>query len=196
MNSTVYNPQVTYRLQLHKRFGFTELKKIIPYLSKLGIKTIYASPIFSATPGSEHGYDGIDPLTINPEIGTLEELYEISALLKENRMGWIQDFVPNHMAFTTENKWLMDVLEKGEQSSFAKYFDILWDHPGTGKKIMVSFFGSSLEELIEKEELKIQLSDNKLTAEYFGKHYPLNHLAYQILFDEEESPSTLSAWLS
>ena len=87
MKQEVFDPIVTYRLQLHKGFGFQEVKKIIPYLSGLGIKTIYASPIFSASPGSEHGYDGIDPLSINPEIGSLEELYEVSAMLKKKRHG-------------------------------------------------------------------------------------------------------------
>jgi len=196
MNSTVYNPQVTYRLQLHKRFGFTELKKIIPYLSNLGIKAIYASPVFSATPGSEHGYDGIDPLTINPEIGTLEELYEISVLLKEKRMGWIQDFVPNHMAFTPVNKWLMDVLEKGQRSSFAKYFDILWEHPGTAQKIMLPFFGNTLEEIIKNGQLKIEFFQNRLTTSYSGTHYPLNQFAYQLLINDEEHPEILDEWLN
>ena len=145
MKQEVFDPIVTYRLQLHKGFGFKEVKKIIPYLSGLGIKTIYASPIFSASPGSEHGYDGIDPLSINPEIGSLEELYEVSAMLKKNGMGWIQDFVPNHMAFHTDNKWLMDVLEKGQHSIYASFFDIQWNNPETNGKVMVPFLGDPLE---------------------------------------------------
>ena len=144
MKQEVFDPLVTYRLQLHKGFGFKAVKKIIPYLSGLGIKTIYASPIFSAGPGSEHGYDGIDPLSINPEIGSMEELYELSAMLKKNGMGWIQDFVPNHMAFHTDNKWLMDVLEKGKHSTYASFFDIQWNNPETNGKIMVPFLGDTL----------------------------------------------------
>jgi maltooligosyltrehalose synthase len=48
---------------------------MLPYLQKLGVKTLYASPIFEATPGSTHGYDGLNPHRINPEVGTEEELY-------------------------------------------------------------------------------------------------------------------------
>lgn len=187
MNKQVFDPGVTYRVQLHKGFGFKGLKKIIPYLNRIGIKTIYASPVFSASPGSEHGYDGIDPLSINPEIGSLEELYEISALLKKNGMGWIQDFVPNHMAFHSNNKWLMDVLEKGQQSSYAHFFDIQWDNPETHRKVMVPFLGDSQEKVIGKGELQIKLVENKLWIDYFGSAWPLNLSSYEIILAEINS---------
>ncbi len=64
------NPVATYRLQFHSEFTFDAFERIIPYLQKLGISTIYASPVFEATPGSTHGYDGVNPHRINPEIGT------------------------------------------------------------------------------------------------------------------------------
>src|SRR4051812_41861908 len=101
----MFNPVSTYRIQFHKDFTFNDLEKIIPYLSDLGIKTLYASPIFKAVPGSTHGYDGVNPSVINPEIGTLEELKNISRQLKESGISWLQDIVPNHMAFHQENEW-------------------------------------------------------------------------------------------
>ena len=64
------NPIATYRIQFNKEFTFSDFKKVIPYLSDLGIQTIYASPIMEASPGSMHGYDTVNPLRINPEIGT------------------------------------------------------------------------------------------------------------------------------
>ena len=69
----MFNTVATYRVQFHKGFTFSDFERIIPYLYRLGIKTIYASPIFASTPGSTHVYDVIDPLQINPEIGTLNE---------------------------------------------------------------------------------------------------------------------------
>ena len=194
MKQEVFDPLVTYRLQLHKGFGFQEVKKIIPYLSGLGIKTIYASPIFSASPGSEHGYDGIDPLSINPEIGSMEELYELSAMLKKNGMGWIQDFVPNHMAFHTDNKWLMDVLEKGLHSTYASFFDIQWNNPETNGKIMVPFLGDPLEKILDKGELQIKLAENKLWVDYFGSSWPLTLSSYAMVLSETNSQS-ISDWL-
>src|SRR4051794_11929384 len=138
----MFNPASTYRIQFHKGFNFTNLKAIIPYLQQLGVTTLYASPIFEAVPGSIHGYDCTDPLTINPEIGSLDELKEISGLLKDAGIHWIQDIVPNHMAFHPNNNWLMDVLENGEASEYATFFDITWHLPGN-EKLMVPFLGKA-----------------------------------------------------
>ncbi|HTM97701.1 MAG TPA: alpha-amylase family glycosyl hydrolase, partial [Pedobacter sp.] len=113
------HPNSTYRIQFHKGFNFTDFEKIIPYLHKLGVQTIYASPIFKAVPDSKHGYDGVDPTQINPEIGTEEQLLNISVRLKKLGMGWLQDIVPNHMAFHPANTWLMDVLANGKKSAYA-----------------------------------------------------------------------------
>ena len=110
----MYNPVATYRIQFHKEFSFDDFEKNIEYLKELGITTLYASPIFKAVPGSVHGYDGVDPLQINPEIGTEEQLRRISKVLQNDGIGWLQDIVPNHMAFDPQNEWLMDVLENGQ----------------------------------------------------------------------------------
>src|ERR1043166_4649494 len=112
------HPASTYRLQFHKDFSFDALEQIIPYLQKLAVQTIYASPVFQSVPGSTHGYDGVSPLAINNEIGSLDQLKAICKELRTREMGWLQDIVPNHMAFHECNEWLMDVLEKGRQSRF------------------------------------------------------------------------------
>ncbi|HUQ67185.1 MAG TPA: malto-oligosyltrehalose synthase [Flavitalea sp.] len=143
------NPLSTYRIQFNKDFTLSDLEKIIPYLDKLGIKTIYASPIFEATPGSTHGYDGVDPNKINPEIGSEEQLLRISQELKKKNMYWLQDIVPNHLSYHENNKWLMDVLVNGESSPYASFFDIIWDHPEFNRKLMVPFPGSELEKLLK-----------------------------------------------
>src|SRR5437870_9980016 len=113
-------PTATYRLQLHKDFRFAQVRAIIDYLQALGISDIYASPIFKARPGSLHGYDVVDPNQINPEIGTGEEFAELSVELHRRDIGWVQDIVPNHMAYDGQNRMLMDVLENGPNSMFAQ----------------------------------------------------------------------------
>jgi maltooligosyltrehalose synthase len=147
----IFNPVSTYRIQFNKDFTFTYFEKAIPYLQKLGIKTIYASPIFEATPGSMHGYDGTDPNNINPEIGTKDQLVKIVQQLEENDIHWIQDIVPNHLSFHENNKWLMDVLEKGKDSEYSEIFDIDWNHPEHHGKLMVPFPGSSLEQTLKEK---------------------------------------------
>src|SRR5215217_457850 len=159
----MYNPVATYRIQFHREFTFADLERIIPYLQQLGIQTLYASPVFKSTPGSMHGYDGIHPHDINPEIGTEDELRNIATRLQQNGIGWLQDIVPNHMAFHPGNTWLMDVLEKGKASDYASFFDIRWDKED---KIMVPFLGASLEEVIKNNELTIIQKENKYYFSY------------------------------
>jgi len=167
------NPVSTYRIQFHKDFTFTDFEQIIPYLHQLGIKTIYASPIMEAAPGSTHGYDTVNPHRINPEIGTMEELRRLSAKLKGLDMQWIQDIVPNHMSFHPNNIWLMDVLEKGTASAYASYFDINW----SGSEylpLMVPFLGSPLEDAIANNELELVNREGKIYLKYFETEWPVN----------------------
>ena len=65
-------------MQLNKALTFDSLKDILPYLDKLGISHIYASPIFSARQGSMHGYDITDPNLINSELGGQVALEKLS----------------------------------------------------------------------------------------------------------------------
>jgi maltooligosyltrehalose synthase len=169
----MHKPISTYRIQFHKDFKFKDFDQIIPYLKELGITTIYASPVLEASPGSMHGYDTVNPKQINPEIGTLEELKALSRKLKSLDMQWIQDIVPNHMSFHPNNKWLMDVLEKGEQSAYAGFFDINWSGDKT-TPLMVPFLGSTVEEAIAAKELKLVQRDSGIKLQYFETEWPVN----------------------
>ena len=115
-------PLATYRIQFHKDFKFRDLRQHLPYLAQLGIDTIYASPIFQARPGSTHGYDVTNANILNPEIGTPEEFESLMAAVKKHGLKWLQDIVPNHMAFHESNAWLMDVFEKGPASGILPFF--------------------------------------------------------------------------
>jgi malto-oligosyltrehalose synthase/4-alpha-glucanotransferase len=170
----MFNPISTYRIQFHKGFTFRNFRKLIPYLHELGVKTIYASPIFEAVPGSNHGYDVVNPHRINPEIGTLEELQEISNELKQKEMYWLQDIVPNHMAFHPDNSWLMDILEKGPDSPYVGYFDIIKDVPELQHRLMVPFLRATLSEVIERGELRLTYNAQRFYLDYDGQLYPIN----------------------
>jgi malto-oligosyltrehalose synthase/4-alpha-glucanotransferase len=177
----MFNPGSTYRIQFNKDFTFTYFEQIIPYLHALGIKTIYASPIFESAPGSTHGYDGTDPLTINPEIGTEEQLINISSQLKNLDMCWIQDIVPNHMAFHSNNKWLMNVLEEGRSSAYASYFDIFWDSEIYGGRIMAPFLNGSLKEATIKGELKMAYENGHFLFTYFDNKFPASKRSVEMI---------------
>ncbi|WP_332368214.1 alpha-amylase family glycosyl hydrolase [Spirosoma telluris] len=172
------NPISTYRVQFHKNFTFSDFECLIPYLDKLGVKTIYASPIFEAVPGSLHGYDAVNLHRINPEIGTEAQLKVISRQLKKRGISWLQDIVPNHMAFHPNNAWLMDVLEKGQRSLYSTFFDIDWTNAQQKERLMVPFLGASLEEVIEKGELAVAYQNRRFVLINQDSSYPLHLRSY------------------
>jgi (1->4)-alpha-D-glucan 1-alpha-D-glucosylmutase len=45
----------TYRVQLNAAFPLTSAAALVPYLERLGVSHLYASPILAARPGSTHG---------------------------------------------------------------------------------------------------------------------------------------------
>jgi malto-oligosyltrehalose synthase/4-alpha-glucanotransferase len=179
------NPIATYRLQFHKDFKFEDLRNIIPYLHDLGVGTIYASPVFRSTEGSTHGYDGVDPNEIDPEIGTLEELKSTSSTLRGLGMGWLQDIVPNHMAFHSENPWLTDLLEKGKQSQYSSYFDVAWNSRLFQGKLMVPFLGTDLNEILEQEAIKVEYQGGRFVLKYEDATYPLSPESYLLVLDSD-----------
>lgn len=183
VNKAFQYPASTYRIQFHRDFTLRHLEDIIPYLHTLGVDTVYASPIFAAVPGSTHGYDGIDPHRINPEIGTEEDLKRCSRMLHQYGMQWLQDIVPNHMAFHTGNAWLMDVLRQGQTSRYAYYFDIDWQHPAHPGKLMVPFLGKPLAEELQEGNIVLGYEDGRFILQYFDNSYPLNDQSQQDLRD-------------
>jgi (1->4)-alpha-D-glucan 1-alpha-D-glucosylmutase len=182
-------PSCTYRIQFNPKFTFGHLAGIADYLEELGITAVYASPILQPGKGSEHGYDGIDPSKINGELGTIEELAELSALLQKKGMGWIQDIVPNHLSFDTNNVWLKDVLERGINSSYATHFDIDWDHPFYQQKLMVPFLEAPASDCVRQRKLAVQFNEEGFFIAYYSSMYPISLHTYPLLlsgcFDDE-----------
>ena len=174
-------PTCTYRLQLSKDFTLRQLGGILDYLHELGISTIYASPITTATKGSTHGYDTTDPLTLNPEIGTEEEWQRVSIHLRKYGMDWLQDIVPNHMAWHSSNPWLYDALERGRDSLYYAYFDIIDHHPVEliGNKLMAPFLGSTLTECLQKGELSLHFTPKGFVIRYYDQEYPVAARGYR-----------------
>ncbi|HEY98366.1 MAG TPA: malto-oligosyltrehalose synthase [Dehalococcoidia bacterium] len=125
-------PVATYRLQFNRDFRFRDAISLVSYLDILGILDIYASPLLKARMGSSHGYDVTDPTRLNPELGTDDDFDTLIENLKQRDMGLLLDIVPNHMAASPENPWWQDVMEKGQNSPFAGFFDTHWlDFPGS-----------------------------------------------------------------
>jgi malto-oligosyltrehalose synthase len=120
-------PTSTYRVQLSDRFTFDELAAQVPYIARLGISHVYLSPIYTARPGSPHGYDIVDYGCINRELGGQAAWRRLTDTLRAHQMGVVIDVVPNHMAADPERNALWrQVLRDGPSSSAARFFDIDW----------------------------------------------------------------------
>lgn len=177
-------PQSTYRVQLNHQFPFRKLKEIIPYLSKLGIGEVYASPIFKARVKSLHGYDIVDPSQINPELGTLADFEELIAELKKHGMTWMQDIVPNHMALDSDNMMLMDIFENREDSKYFHVFDIDWNHPYENMRgrLLVPVLGKFYAQALEDGEIQLSYDEHGFKINYYQYHFPIKVGSYvQIL---------------
>ncbi|MGC2204033.1 MAG: malto-oligosyltrehalose synthase, partial [Stellaceae bacterium] len=152
-------PRATYRLQFHRGFGFRDAAALAPYLSRLGISHVYASPYLKARPGSTHGYDIVDHGQLNPELGDESDFSDMVAAFRDNGLGQVVDFVPNHMGVGgADNPWWLDVLEWGLASEYAGWFDIDWDPDRRylHEKLLVPFLGDQYGAVLESGELVLR----------------------------------------
>ncbi|OVE75539.1 malto-oligosyltrehalose synthase [bacterium F11] len=170
------HPISTYRFQFNSSFTFQQAESLLDYLGLLGITDIYSSPILQARKDSVHGYDCIDPTTLNKDIGTEEDFNKMADALKEKGMGLIVDIVPNHMCITDSlNLWWMDVLENGPSSKFSKYFDINWKPTKAElkNKVLLPFLGDQYGRVIENQEIQLSYQDGAFFSNYYDYRLPL-----------------------
>ncbi len=168
-------PTATYRIQFRNGMTFDRAADLVPYLKRLGISHLYASPIFTATTGSTHGYDVTNANEIEPSIGGREGFERMARTLKAAGLGLILDIVPNHMAASLENPWWSDVVEHGEKSHYARHFDIDWS-----RKLTLPFLGDTFENVLAAGEISVKTDPKtgKPAFAYYETFYPLNHATY------------------
>jgi (1->4)-alpha-D-glucan 1-alpha-D-glucosylmutase len=131
----------TYRLQLRPGYGFHEAAGTVPYLARLGIETVYLSPVAEAVPGSLHGYDGTDPSRLRSELGGEAGYDALAGACERHGLGICVDHVPNHLATWTGAGWWRQLLAEGPASPVADVFDVDWD-AGGGKVVLPLLDGS------------------------------------------------------
>ena len=182
-------PVATYRLQFTPDFGFNQAKDLTDYLDQLGISDVYASPIFKARKGSQHGYDVVDPTQINPELGGRDEFDALVEQLEERGICWLQDIVPNHMAYDGQNEYLMDVLEHGEHSQYVDYFDIEWEHSyeDIQGKVLAPMLGDFYDRCLERGEIQLSYGPDGLKVNYYALQFPVRVESYAPFLSHERS---------
>jgi len=168
----------TYRFQLHGKgedvpaFTFTQAQEQLAYLEQLGVSHAYLSPILQAAQGSMHGYDVVDPTVVADALGGHDGLAELAAAARQRGIGLVVDIVPNHVGVENpkENGWWWDVLRLGQESAYARYFDIDWNPDnGCGGRIALPVLGSA----DDVAELEIHGSGDHAELGYYEHRFPI-----------------------
>lgn len=201
------SPASTYRIQFNHRYRFSDAIRIIPYLQELGITHLYASPYLQARPGSLHGYDISDHNRLNQEIGSEAEHAAMIEALRKASLGHILDIVPNHMGISEKsNYWWTDVLENGQNSPYAHYFDIDW-HPIKKElrgKVLLPVLGDQYGKVLESQDLKLAFVEGGFWITYYESRFPiapqtypklLRHRLEKVEEELDDDPDTLQEYL-
>lgn len=92
----------------------------LDYLEDLGISGIYFTPIFKAH--SNHKYDTIDYMEIDPQFGDKEKFRELVEKCHDRGIRVMLDAVFNHSGFYFPQ--FQDVVKKGEKSPYKDWFHL------------------------------------------------------------------------
>lgn len=129
-----------------------------------------------------HGYDIVDPTTISEEIGGKAAFDELKREVTSYGLGWLQDIVPNHAAYSLENKKVCDVLQNGPNSRYCRFFDVDWNHPSKKLKgrVLVPFLDKELAECMNQGEITL-VHDGSFKIRYNNIELPMNSRSTQEL---------------
>ncbi len=100
------------------------LRKRIPYLTQLGVTYLHLMPLFKVPMGDNDGGYAISSYReVNPELGTMDELAELTTELRHHGISLVLDFVFNHTS--DEHDWAKKALagDKEYQDYYRLYPD-------------------------------------------------------------------------
>lgn len=179
-------PRSTYRLQFRNGVDFASARALVPYLEKLGISHLYASPVATAVGGSTHGYDITNPNEIDPVLGGLGGLRSLADDLHARGLGLILDIVPNHMAAHLEDPWWRSVITWGAESPFSRHFDIDWS-----ERLTLPFLGGGFDEELATGAISLALDPKheNIALRYHDSFYPLHPATYGQVLAEDQHPT-------
>ena len=162
----------TYRVQLGPQYGFAAAMGCIDYLNRLGVESLYCSPITEAVTGSTHGYDGTDPTRVRDELGGEEGFAQLARSLAQAGIGCVVDIVPNHLSTWAGGSWWRTLLRDGQESELAEVFDVDWEK-GAGK-VVLPVLDRPLEEALARGAVTIDVLGVEPTVVVGDVHLPLS----------------------
>jgi (1->4)-alpha-D-glucan 1-alpha-D-glucosylmutase len=172
-------PRATYRLQFRNGIDFESVAGLAPYLQWLGISHLYASPIYAAVTGSNHGYDVVDHNLIDPVLGGRAGFERMVEALRREGIGVLLDIVPNHMAASIENPWWRSVVRLGRESPFAGHFDIDWS-----RRLTLPILGGSFEDAVEAGDVALVIEADGIGMRVPGAILPLNPTTFTLALEQ------------
>ena len=158
-------PRATYRLQFHKDFGFDRATELAPYLARLGVSHVYASPYLKARPGSTHGYDIVDHDALNPELGDEASFDRMNEALRPKTGS-------SRCSISCRTIWASaaPTIRSGStcwsgdpDSAYAGWFDIDWDPDRRylRDKLLVPFLGDQYGVVLEAGQLALKFDEQE-----------------------------------
>jgi len=180
----------TYRLQMWRDFTLDDAAAIAEYLAQLGISHLYSSPVLQAVKGSTHGYDVLDHSRVNEELGGEAAFERLSGVLRQHDLGFLLDIVPNHMAIGgRDNRWWWDVLENGQSSRYAPYFDVEWMPPESKLHhvVMLPILGDHYGRILDAGEIHIERQGGAFTVHYHDHVFPVAPRSFPFILTRVES---------
>jgi len=82
------------------------IQKKIPYFKELGLTYLHLMPLFKSPIGENDGGYAISSYRdVNPELGSMKQLTDLSHKLRENGISLVLDFVFNHTS--NEHEWAL-----------------------------------------------------------------------------------------
>jgi amylosucrase len=99
--------------------NLAKLHEHIPYFKKLGLTYLHLMPLFAVPHGdNDGGYAVSDYRAVNPDLGTMEELAELAAILRGEGISLVLDFVLNH---TSDDHYWARRAQAGDRE-FQEYY--------------------------------------------------------------------------
>lgn len=90
--------------------NLSKLKQRIPYLQELGLTYLHLMPCLAARPeNSDGGYAVSDYRSVDPALGTMDELRELAKQMRKAGISLVIDFVFNHTS--DDHKWAIKAQE-------------------------------------------------------------------------------------
>ncbi len=101
-----------------------KLRERIPYLKQLGLTYLHLMPLFNSPKGnSDGGYAISDYRSVDPRLGTMDDLRDLATALREEGISLVLDFVFNHTS--DEHEWAVRAQEN--EREYQHYYHIYPD---------------------------------------------------------------------